>query len=220
MLNRLKNLFASKPAEPSQDEINKRANAWHEKKSQLMERILGAQHDHVMHAVIPYEVGGWLDLYYYPHGIPGTAVATKELSPLPNQGPSNKVFSCYELVMFTRQPFDLASATDAATPFGQTHGNISGLLNFIARYSATAVLNPHDTCEFPPEFDFVGGKCLIFDAYGEHDQAAGDFGLMLLLEVHRSEMDFARASGTAVLLDLLKRRGHYPYSDLNREPVA
>jgi hypothetical protein len=34
----------------------------------------------VMHAIIPYAIGGGLDLYYYPNGLPGTAIATKELS--------------------------------------------------------------------------------------------------------------------------------------------
>ena len=72
-----------------------------------------------MHAIILYAIGGGLDLYDYPNGIPGTAVATKELSALPGEGPSNYVYQCYELVMFTRHPLDLDAAEDEDTAFGR-----------------------------------------------------------------------------------------------------
>ena len=111
------------------DEDGKAAEEWYEHKSKLMEDILGPEHDMVMHAIIPYAIGGGLDLYYFPHGVPGTAIATKELSELPNQGPSNRDFSCYELAMFTRHPLNLDEAKDENTAFGRTHANISSLLN-------------------------------------------------------------------------------------------
>jgi hypothetical protein len=66
----------------------------------------------------------------------------------------------------------------------------------------------------------VGGKCLIFDAYNVEHNAFEDFGVMLVMEVFRSEMEFARANGGEELLDRLKAFGHYPYSDMNREPVV
>ena len=80
----------------------KLAEDWYDRKSALMEETLGKEHDMVMHAMIPFAVGGGLDLYYFPNGIAGTAVATKELSELPGQGSSNDVYRTYELVMFTR----------------------------------------------------------------------------------------------------------------------
>jgi hypothetical protein len=39
------------------------------------------------------------------------------------------------------------------------------------------------------------------------------------MEVHRDEMDFAMANGTGKLIEKLKEKGYYPYSDLNRESV-
>ena len=59
------------------------AQRWYDRKSALMEASLGKEHDVVMHAIIPFAVGGGLDLYYYPNGLPGTAIATKELCELP-----------------------------------------------------------------------------------------------------------------------------------------
>jgi hypothetical protein len=174
-----------------------------------------------MHAIISYAVGGGLDLYYYPNGLPGTAIATKELSELPNEGSSNKVYRSYELVMFTKHRLDLDAAMDETTEFGRAHMNINTILNRIAPYSAQATLNPNETCEFPAGMERVGGKCLIFDGYACHsDDVAENFGLLALIEVFRSEMEYARKHGGANLIKRLKAKGHYPYSDLDREPVA
>ncbi len=195
------------------------AGEWYDRKTAIMESLLGKEHNIVMHAMVPYGVGGALDLYYYPDGIAGTAVATKELSELPGEGSSNDLFDTYEVVMFTRQPLSLDDAQDEATPFGRAHQTINAILNCMARYSAQATLNPRETCEFPEEMETVGGKCLIFDAYGPAEESA-EFGLMALIEVHRSEMEYAMQNGGQELLDMLKEAGHYPYSDLDREAVV
>jgi hypothetical protein len=204
-------------AEPNEE----LAERWSDRKSSLMEGMLGPMHNMVMHAIIPYVLGGGLDLYYYPNGIPGTAIATQELSERPGQGPSNRVFRCYELVMFTKHPLDLDAAKDEGTPFGRAHRTINAILHRIAPYSAQATLNPNETCEFPADMPQLGGRCLIFDGYPSHaEDEPAEFGLLALIEVFRSEMEYARKHGGAELLSRLKGKGHYPYSDLDREPVA
>jgi len=196
-------------------------NQWHETKSHLMEERLGKEHDMVMHTIIPYSIGGGLDLYYYPNGIPGTAIATKEISLSPTEGSSNRVFRTYELVMFTKHKIDLDSAKNESTKFGKAHANMNSILNLIARYSEQASLNPNETCEFPKEMKSVGGKCLIFDGYPSYrDDDIEEFGLLAIIEVFRSEMEFARKSSGAKLIELIKKKGHYPYSDLDRKPVV
>lgn len=206
----------------AQDEAARElAELWDTRKSSFMAASLGAEHDMVMHAIVPYAVGGALDLYYYPNGLPGTAIATKELSELPDQGSANDLYTCYELVMFTRHRLDLDAARDESTEFGSAHRNINAILNLIARYSAEAKLNPNETCEFPAEMERVGGKCLIFDGYSRHSDGNGKtFGLLAVIQIFRSEMEYARNHGGAKLIERLKTRGHYPYSDLDREPVA
>ncbi|MFN7289510.1 MAG: hypothetical protein ACK5YR_11535 [Pirellula sp.] len=209
-----------KEKEGMTDETNEKlAQDWHDKKTSLMVDILGREHDMVMHAIIPYAIGGGLDLYYFPNGITGTAIATKELCELPGQGSANDVFDTYELVMFTRQTISLDDAKDESTPFGRIHKSINAILNCIAPYSAQATLNPHETCEFPTDMATVGGKCLIFDAYG-FDGEHSEFGLLLIIEIHRSEMDYAREHGGEELLEKLKQAGHYPYSDMDRSAVV
>jgi hypothetical protein len=205
-------------SDPANEELAKR---WYERKSALMEVSLGEAHDVVMHAIIPYAVGGALDLYYYPKGLPGTAIATKELSENLDAGPSNDVFDRYELVMFTKHKLDLDAATDETTAFGRQHSRISSILNPIARYSEQVRLNPLETCEFPTDTPRVGGACLVFDAFAHHsDEMVGSFGLLAVIEVFRSEMDYARRRTSAELLRQLKAKGCYPYSDLDREPVC
>jgi hypothetical protein len=196
-------------------------NAWHEEKSRFFQSLLGEEHDMVMHAIIPYAVGGGLDLYYYPNGISGTAVATKELVDPGGNGPSNSVYSCYELVMFTKHAIDLDQAKNPDSPFGAAHADINAILNLIARYSEEATLNPNETCEFPEDMEDVGGKCLIFDAYGPLDTIGPKgLGLMVVIQVHRAEMEFAMENGGEELISRLKAEGYYPYSDVDRPLVV
>jgi hypothetical protein len=195
--------------------------AWYARKAELMERSLGKQHDVVMHAIIPYAVGGPLDLYYYPHCTDGTAIATSELSESRDDCSSNDYYDCYELVMFTRYRLDLDVANDINTEFGRAHTNIGAILNPVARYSAQASLNPSETSEFPADMPQVGGKCFIFDGYACHDDdLLGRFGLLAVIEIFRSELAYARSKGGDQLIALLKAKGHYPRSDLDRQPVA
>lgn len=209
------------PSGDTDDVDEAAAAAWHEQKSAHMVEHLGPEFDMVMHAIIPFALGGGLDLYYYTQGIAGTVVATKELSELPGQGSTNEVFRSYELAMATRHPLDMEQVQDPESPLGRVHQDINAILNLIALYSAEASLNPHETCEFPPEMEEVGGKCLIFDALTPFDfDRQQEFGILLIMEVFRSEMDFARQEGTPVLLERLRLAGHFPYSDMDREPVA
>ena len=211
----------NKPKDPESQHDGVAEHEWYKKKSEFLESLLGEGHDIVMHAIIPFAIGGGLDLYYYPNGIPGTAIATKELVDRHGNGPSNRVYPAYELVMFTIHALNLDEAKDDTTPFGSAHRNINSILNLIARYCTEATLNPNDTCEFPKEMKGVGGKCLIFDGYSPTDSVGPNgMGLLLIMEVFRSEMTFAMENGGDKLIQMLKDSGHYPYSDLERQPVV
>lgn len=220
MLNRLINLFKPGP-QITPDQQREAEQRWYDQKSELMEQILGKEHDIVMHAIIPFCIGGALDLYYYPHKLPGVAIATKELSDLPNVGSKNRDYSTYELVMFIRPTLVLENASDTSTPFGKAHTNVTSILNPIARYSQSAILNEFETCEFPKEMERIGGKCMIFAGAGLRTLSTGEtFGVLTVVEIFRSEMVFARAHSGGELIELLVSAKHFPYSDLDREPVA
>lgn len=208
----------------SDDHDEKLAQEWYDRKSGLMAELLGPEHDMVGHSVIPYAVGGGLDLYYYLKGIAGTAIATKELCEERGEGSSNDIFDNYELVMFTRHRFSIEDPQSESTPFGTARRTINAILNCMGRYSAEATLNPYETCEFPEEMEPVGGRCLIFDAYGDdswqENEESSEFGLLAIIEIHRSEMEWAQENGGEELLSKLKEAGCYPYSDLDRPAVV
>jgi hypothetical protein len=44
-------------------------------------------HGFVGHAIIPFQIGGAVDMYYFPNGIPGTGFATVELIEPDGSGP-------------------------------------------------------------------------------------------------------------------------------------
>lgn len=195
--------------------------SWFDHKSMLMEKSLGKEHDKVLHALLPYSLGGALDLYYYANGVPGTAIATKELSPAANEGPSNDVYRSYELVMFTRHRLNLDEAEDERTDFGRAHAAIRAILNDVARYSAQAKLNPNATGEVARDIERSRGGCVIFDGFACYsDDVVDGFGLLAVIRIPPSEMEYARRHGGGKLIQLLKVRGYYPYSDLDRDPVA
>lgn len=193
-------------------------------KEKALSALLGPAHDTVQHASIPFVVGGPLDLYYYvqPRGF---AIATQELIDEFGDGPKSKAFQSYELAIFSEVPFDLAKTGDPATPVGRMHERMSGLLNAVARYAFHAKLNPGETMEFPADFDeSIGGQCIICDEWTKDGQGLmigpRRFGLLVLINIHRSEMDFARQNGSEALFARLREKGHYPFSDLDRPPVA
>ena len=212
----LKNIFGKKVAGVESSDHENLVKAWFDRKSALMEKVLGKEHSMVMHAFVPYAIGGNLALFYFPNGIPGTAIVTKELCELPNQGPSNALFSSYEFVMFTKHPLSLVDAKNGATTFGRAHLNIDAILNVMARYSQTAKLNPFETAEFPAGMEAVGGKCYARFS----DDLAKNFGLLAIIEVFRSEMEHAIKHGGQSLVKLLEEKGFFPYSDLNREAAV
>ena len=200
------------------DSENDFEDEWYRWKEGYYREVLGQQEDLVQHALIPYDVGGALDLYFYSGKIPGTAMVTMELSPSPEEGSSNDLMDRYEFVMFSRYPFEASEKTDS--PFQKTMRDCYPILNLMGRYSEQATLNPCETVEFPEDMEDVGGRCLILNAWGEECQNEYNFGLMLIMEVHRSEMNFAREHGPDELFMRLDEAGYYPYSDMDRESVV
>jgi hypothetical protein len=209
-----KSVKAKDKVEPTEADFQR----WYERKSELMCRALGAEADVVLHAIVSYEVGGALHTYFYPHGIDGTGIATKQLARL-DGGPSNNRFKAFEFVMFTRDRIDPKMGGVVLGNQNDTLSKIRGILNALAPYAEDATLDPGNTLEFPADFDDqIGGLCLVCDAYQE-EKFDEEFGLMLVILVHRDEMEFAREHGTHVLLKKFRDAGIYPYSDLDRSSV-
>jgi len=191
-------------------------------KEAALERILGPMHEWVGHAVIPFQVGGAVDMYYFPDKVPGTGFATMELIEPDGSGPKPNRIGTYELLAFTRHRVPAsAEKRSEDDPFHRIERRICGIFTCIGNYSYEAVLNPGDTCEAPWK-EGEPSSWLIFDAYGSEGAFEIDgrkHCLLLCIEVFRSEMEYAMAKGSAAVIRKLKEAGHYPFSDLDREPV-
>lgn len=81
-------------------------NKDYEEKQKGLEKVLGKMHDMVGHAIIPFDIGGLLDMYYFTQGIAGTGFATMELIKPDGSGPIPNKLGTYELVSFTKELYD------------------------------------------------------------------------------------------------------------------
>lgn len=191
----------------------------YEQKLKGLESVLGKMHEMVGHALIPFEIGGTVDMYYFPNHIKGTGFVTMELLKPDGTGPRPNRLGTYELVAFTKHDYN---ALEEETAFNLIERKVCGLFTTIGLFSQQAVLNPKETCEVPSrEGD---NTCIIFDLYEPENKrfkvGERQHHLLLCIQIFRSEMEFARTNGSEKLFEKLKSAGHYPYSDLDREPVA
>ncbi|MCG8571295.1 MAG: suppressor of fused domain protein [Spirochaetes bacterium] len=214
MIKFIKNLFSKKPKFTDDD-----YEQHYEKKSKSLENLLGELHELVGHAIVPFQIGGAVDMYYFLKSKYGTAFATMELIEPDGSGPKpNNNGKTYELVGFTKQKYSENKESD----FSKIERRICGIFTTIGNYSYQAVLNPKETCEIPNEDNTT--NCLIFDEYTDNENKFiiddHEHSLLICIEVFKNEMDYAMEYGTDKLISKLKEKKIYPYSDLDRESVV
>jgi hypothetical protein len=222
MFNRILKMFGQrrKILDVEWEELN-------EAKEKALSDVLGTPYESVLHALIPYYLGGALDLYPFPEPGGGTLYVTQEvIAPDPRNGPKPSALGRYELAAYTRKPFQ-PSEDRVLNKDNDPHetGLISRMLNPIARYSSMAVLNPGETMEIPGEQEDGSDALHVLldklDTGGREFRILGEkCGLLLCIAIHRTECNFAKANGSDVLLKRLKGAGIYPYSHLDRAPVV
>lgn len=212
---------------------DERCDEHYEAKQAAMERVLGPMDELVYHAIIPFELGGAVDMYYFSSCIDGSVCATMELINPDGKGPRPNKLGTYEVVACTKQkdtptpgePFEEKKKRieeDRLTPFERINSRLCGIMTAVGRYSSMATLQPGETAEIPlGEDDDLA--CVIFDSFdpkGIPFEIEGKrHGLLLCMEIHRSELNFARENTGRVLIDRLKQAGVYPYSDMDRDAI-
>ena len=215
MFDFVKNLFQKKDKFTDED-----YEKHYELKLQSLENILGKMYEMVGHAIIPFQIGGAVDMYYFPDTMEGTAFVTMELIEPDGSGPKPNRTGTYELIAFTKHRIE--KDRDKDCEFNKIERRICGIFTAIGNYSFQAKLEPGETCEIPGD-EGEENICLIFDEFTKDGKAfeigGKKHGLLLGIEVYRSEMEYAMENGSKSLFDKLKEKGYYPYSDLEREPV-
>ncbi len=176
-------------------------------------------HGYVGHAIIPYEIGGPVDMYYFPQPDGGTAFATMELLGFDGKQPAKSDVGTYELVAFTRHA---VVVPDSSALFDAIEQRLRIIFTNIGRYSEQAVLNSGDTAEVPVG-DNEPNACILFtalDGRASFQIGPRKHGLLVVTEVFPDEMALSRKRGSSELVARLSRAGGFPRSDLDRESVA
>lgn len=222
-MNFFKKLFANRKENeiiPENEFTQEQFDRDYELKQQGLEQILGTMHNMVGHAVIPFYLGGNVDMYYFANHINGTGFATMELIDPNGNGPKPNRLGTYELVAFTRELYN--DNADPNTPFNLMQSSICNIFTAIGNYSFNATLNPNATYQAATEQG--ERRYIIFDNYTPENKqfkiGERNHHLLLCMDIFLSELEFAKLNGSSQLFNLLKKAGHYPYSDLNRLPVA
>src|SRR6266700_6825081 len=105
----LKKIFTSRKEkeEVSDKKISQgEYDRYYEQKEQGLEGVLGKMNNIVGHAIIPFDARGAVDMYYFQNHIQGVGFATMELLDMEGNGPKPNIFGTYELVAFTKQPYN------------------------------------------------------------------------------------------------------------------
>jgi len=198
---------------------------YNELKEHGLESVLGPMHNVVGHALIPFAVGGFVDMYYFCNALEGTAFVTMELIEPDGTGPVANSLGTYELIAATRKKYSITPAGDHKgnhTDFEKIGNDVCGFLTCIGHYSRETKIEPGETCELPEKDGEI--TYLLFDEYATNEKPfkIGDrrHGLLLCIQIFKSECDFARQNGGAALIAKLKEKGVYPYSDMDRKPVV
>lgn len=192
------------------------AEVFYDAKQKALEQVLGPMDEGVFHSIIPFAMGGSLDLYTFSSVIPGTVYVTQELiGPGKDDRTAAGPKGHYELVVCRKANHD--SDEDGVNL-------VARLLNPIAQHAFDTPLGPGETAALPGEEDDSPHQLVLLTEFDPRGVpfAVGDetFFLLCVITIHESEYEFIQKQGVGPFLDKLKAAGEYPYSTLDRPAVA
>jgi len=169
--------------------------------------ILGKPTDTVYHATVPMNLGGFADVLAFPGYVTGMTYVTAELTG-EDVGQLPSSLGNYELMVC----------------FREEHSRGADLISRLARYTCEAKLEAGATMDLPDFFRGSVIKALLFahpsDKPVQFELLGQRCGLLLCIGITAEELAIRRASGSDALLALLKQRGVFPYTDLQRKSVT
>jgi Suppressor of fused protein (SUFU) len=162
-------------------------------------QVLGSGHDDVYHASHPFVLGGQADVMAFYHHLQGAVYVTAELTGKPDAS-----YADYELMICQRSREDWGP----------------NVISRLAPYTQEAYIDAGESMDIdeatPPESQI---KAFLFDTYGTFTLFGQDNELRLCIGITKPELQFKLKHGPEKLLNLLKRHGVYPFTDLERDSV-
>lgn len=193
----------SKKSRSEEDDWKK---VWEARLAALV-KILGPESGSVLHAPVPFYLGGFADVIPFPSYVPGMTYVTADLADV-DTGQLPSSLGNYELMACAKS--ELPAAAD--------------LISKLARYTCDAELEPGQTMDIPDKF--FGDKTLraVLFAHPAVPPVPLEFlgqkyGLLLCVGITGDELAYSRAKGTAKLLAALKLHKVFPYTVPDRKSV-
>jgi len=174
------------------------AEVW-DARTAALERVLGSSRDQVLHAPVPFALGGHADIVVFPMQPLGVAYVTAELSGKPDAS-----YADYELMICHRKD-------DSWGP---------NVISRLASYTQEAYIHVGDSMDIgsaTPAGSTI--EAFLFDNYGSFELFGETFQLRLCLGITKDELEFKLNAGAERLLTALKASGVYPFTDLQRSSV-
>jgi Suppressor of fused protein (SUFU) len=167
-----------------------------------LESVLGPAENSVLHAVIPFELGGNADVLCFRKLIGEQIAATCELLGEPSQTPNSQ--GTYELAIAHRDE-------------NQWGPNIIAKL---ARYTCDAVLEPGETMDIGPAVPAKSTiAAFLFDDFKRMSYEGQDAGVLLCIGLTADEAAACLRGNRQEVYDALKAQNVFPYTDLFRPSV-
>jgi suppressor of fused protein SUFU len=168
--------------------------------------ILGKPANTVLHAVVPFQLGGSADVVPFPEFAPGISYVTAEMTG-EDVGQRPTTLGNYELMICARH--ELKKAGD--------------LISRLARYTCDTELEPEQTMDIGTFFGDSTIRALLFAHPGDqpvHFEFLGErYGLLLCVGITGDELAYKKTHGSTSLLALLKRHDVFPYTIPDRSSV-
>src|SRR4051812_42772033 len=174
---------------------------WDARKAAL-ESALGPADDSILHALVPFHLGGQADVLTFRNHIPGRTAATCELLGQPAQ--KRNLLGTYELAIAHRDDNDWGP----------------NVISKLARYTCDALVQPGQTMEIgsavPPGSTIAG---FFFDDYKRIKYGGENAGLLLCIGLTADELAACMAGKRQTVYAALVTQNIFPYTDLNRPSV-
>jgi hypothetical protein len=161
--------------------------------------VLGPGHDQVYHARHPFALGGQADVMAFYRHLQGVVYVTAELT-----GKPGACYADYELMICHRSPQDWGPS----------------IISRMAPYTQEAYIGSGESMDIdtatPADSQITA---FLFDTYWRFSLFGQENELRLCLGITKAELQFKLQHGPGRLLELLKRHGVYPFTDLKRDSV-
>ena len=184
--------------ETTDDQHDEWKKMWDAREAAL-KGVLGETDGRVLHAVVPFHLGGQADVLCFPRHIPGRAWATCELLGQPGQ--KRNQLGTFELMIAHRDDSNWGP----------------NVISKLARYTCDARLEPGHTMEIGsavPKGSTITG--FFFVDYSRFRFGGQNAGLLLCIGVTADELAACRQRKHLEVFDALQATGVYPYTELFR----